>query len=148
MIPKNGEQRGPDRWDSVSKAWVPAQEWQQRQWAREDAAFARKSNQGELCAPMIVRDTMPRDLRSQVTGRMHDSKSTLRQEYRQHGVVEVGNDVPKGRPAGYKRPEVEAKLTRDAINRARQDLDIPGVISKVVPDPEGMRRLRAQGKVS
>jgi hypothetical protein len=148
MFPANGEARGSERWDNVSKAWVPAQEWQQRQWAREDAAFARQSNQGELCTPMIVRDTMPRDLRSQVTGRVHDSKSTLRREYREHGVAEVGNDVPKGRGAGYKRPELEAKLTRDAINRARQDLDIPGVISKVVPDPEGMRRLRAQGKVS
>jgi hypothetical protein len=49
---------------------------------------------------------------------------------------------------GYKRPEAEKKLARDAINRARQDLDIPGVITKVVPDPDGMRRLRAQGKIS
>jgi hypothetical protein len=56
--------------------------------------------------------------------------------------------VPKGRGPGYKRPEAEAKLTREALNRARQELDMPGIITKVVPDPEGMRRLRAQGKIS
>jgi hypothetical protein len=148
MLPKHGEARGGDRWDKLSGAWVPADEWQQRQWAREDAAFARQANQGELCTPMVIGDTMKRDLQSQVTGRFHDSKSSLRREYREHGVTEVGNDVPKGRGPTYRRPEAEAKLTRDALNRARQDLDMPGVITKVVPDPEGMRRLRAQGKIS
>jgi hypothetical protein len=148
LLPKNGEIRGGERWDSVSRAWVRADEWQQRQWAREDAAFARRANQGELSAPMVIGDTMKRDLQSQVTGRIHDSKSALRREYREHGVVEIGNDVPKGRGPGYKRPEAEAKLTREALNRARQELDMPGIITKVVPDPEGMRRLRAQGKIS
>lgn len=147
MIPRHGEARGTDRWDNPSKAWVRADEWQRRQWEREDAAFARRANQGELCAPAVISDGM-RALQSQVTGRMHDSKSTLRREYREHGVIEVGNDVPKRRGPGYRRPEAETKRVREAMRRAQQELDVPGVITKVVPDPAGMQRLRAQGKIS
>jgi hypothetical protein len=147
MIIKHGEARGADRWDALSKAWVKAEEWQQRQWAREDAAFARKNNQGELCAPRIIGDTTAKPLQSPVTGKWHESKASLRREYREHGVVEIGNDVPKARPAGYKRPEAESRLTFEALRRAKNELDFPSHVTGIKHDPDGMQRLRRQGKV-
>ena len=56
MLHKHGEQRGSDRWDRPSMAWVRADQWQVRQWEREDRVFARKANQGQLTAPSIVTD--------------------------------------------------------------------------------------------
>lgn len=144
-MPRNGELRGGERWDRLSAAWVPADEWQRRQWDREDRAFARKANQGDLATPMVIGDSH-KPVQSMVTGRMHDSKSTLRREYREHGVVEVGNDVPTKRGKSYRRPEAENKLTFDALKRAKADLDIPSDF-KVYRDPEGMERLRRQGKI-
>jgi hypothetical protein len=93
---KNGAARGGERWDAFSKAWVKADEWQRRQWAREDAAFARSANQGTLCAPMILSDTCGKNvqgLQSQTDGSWYDSKSNLRKEYKRADVTEVGNDV-------------------------------------------------------
>ena len=41
---------------------------------------------------MIICDTMD-PVQSMVTGEWHDSKSSLRAEYRREGVVELGNDT-------------------------------------------------------
>jgi hypothetical protein len=149
MFPKHGELRGSERWDKPSAAWVSADEWQHRQWAREDAAFARLANQGELKCPSVISDTMKRDLQSQVTGRMYDSKSSLRREYREHGVQEVGSDVPKStaQVGKFRRPDGERKLMDDCLRRAKSELDIPTTITKVVKDEAGMRKLRAEGKI-
>jgi hypothetical protein len=148
MFPKHGELRGSERWDKPSGAWVRADEWQQRQWAREDAAFARMANQGELKAPMIIGDSM-KALRSQASGKIYDSKSSLRREYRDLGMIEVGNDVPKTKWVNGKRPETPNKR-RDieaALYRAKSELDIPTNITKVVHDEAGMRRLAAEKKI-
>jgi hypothetical protein len=125
MILKHGEARGADRWDALSKAWVKA----------------------ELCAPRIIGDTTAKPLQSPVTGKWHESKASLRREYREHGVVEIGNDVPKARPAGYKRPEAESRLTFEALRRAKNELDFPSHVTGIKHDPDGMQRLRRQGKV-
>jgi len=60
----------------------------------EEIAFQRKSNQGELACPMIISDTQPA-LRSMTDGKIYDSKSEMRKEYRRAGVVEVGNEKQK-----------------------------------------------------
>jgi hypothetical protein len=44
--------------------------------------------------PGIIRDTMD-PLKSMASGRMHDSKSALRREYKELGYVELGNDAPR-----------------------------------------------------
>lgn len=71
--------------------WLPRDEYERRRADREERAWRRQANQGELCAPMVITDGLPA-LQSMATGRWHDSKSTLRREYREHGMVEVGND--------------------------------------------------------
>jgi hypothetical protein len=146
LTPKHGELRGSERWDKCSSAWVRADEWQERQWAREDAAFARKANQGELACPSVIFDSH-KPVQSAVTGRWHDSKSTLRREYRQHEVVEVGNDVPKKADLVRKKDPREFQKVREAVGRARAALEIPDRITKIVPDEAGMRRLHAEGKI-
>lgn len=147
-FPRNGDLRGSDRWDSASRAWVPAAEWQERQWAREDAAFARRANQGELQCPQVIFDSM-RSVQSQVDGRHYDSKSAIRRHYKQSGVIEVGNETSTSRWWGGKpAQDPHADRGREAAMRKfHQHLDIGGEpITKIVHDEDGMKRLRHQGK--
>lgn len=139
MFPKHGEWRGEERWDKLSAAWVGADEWQARQWAREDAAFARRANQGELCTPSVIGDSM-KTLQSQASGKWYDSKSNLRREYRALGMQEVGNEKLTRRP--YERPAGEDKLTFEALRRAKAELDFPSQVTGIVHDPDGMARFR------
>ncbi len=132
-LPYNGEQRGSDRWDAFSKAWVHANEWQQRQWAREDAVFARKANQGQLCAPMIVSDSCGKGvqgLQAQTDGKWYDSKSNLRREYKRADVLEVGNEVVSTRfwHGPKQREDYQAEKKKWAsIDKAMNRAGIPPV---------------------
>lgn len=129
-LPAHGAARGSERYDRPAMAWIDAAEWQRRQWAREDAVFARQANQGELCTPMVIGDGLGKDLQSQVTGRWHDSKSTLRREYKQHGMVEVGTEKPKGRFWHGDRPQRDAardKANEVAIHKAFNRMGMPPV---------------------
>lgn len=67
-----------------------------------------------LSAPMVVRDTQ-RPLMSMTNGKIYDSKSEMRKEYKRAGVIEVGNEKPP-RP----KPDVKAyrKDRQAAIGRA------------------------------
>jgi hypothetical protein len=127
MLPRHGELRGGDRYDRLSMAWVRADEWQVRQWEREDRAFARKANQGELSAPMVIADTTGsvRGVQSMVDGRHYDSKSSLRRHYRDAGVIEVGNEPVRKGPR-YKDPHQERKI-EGAIHKAFNRMGIPPV---------------------
>ncbi len=132
MFPKNGELRGGERWDSASKAWCRADEWQRRQWAREDAVFARAANQGELTCPMIIRDSLGlHGVQSQSDGKHYDSKRAMRKHYREAGVIEVGNDGQTETrfihgPRAPEDPHKERKQDR-AIHYAFNRLGIPPV---------------------
>jgi hypothetical protein len=127
FFPKNGELRNGERWDSFSKSWVRADEWQRRQWEREDAVFARRANQGQLTAPMIISDGLGlHGLQSQVDGKQYDSKSNMRRHYRQSGVVEVGNDGSNTRYWWGDKPrqdEAKDKRTEAALDRAMNRLN-------------------------
>lgn len=152
---KHGDRRGSERWDALSAAWVRADEWQRREWEREERAFQRKANQGELQCPMIIRDTM-RPVQCQATGVWHDSKSELRKGYRRAGVIEVGNEFKnrarEGRLSRYRNgaPEVPPGDERNkeaAMAKFMQRLDIGGErITKIVHDEDGMKRLVYEGK--
>ena len=83
--------------DRVSQTWLEPEEHRRRMDVYEEQAFQRRANQGELSAPMVLRDEM-RPVQSMTNGQMYDSKSAIRAEYRRAGVVEVGNDVPKDKP--------------------------------------------------
>jgi hypothetical protein len=69
----------------------------------------------DLPAPRLARDTMD-PVQSQVTGKMYDSKSALRAEYRRMGAEEVGNDPARFRPR--ERPKPDRKAIRDTLERA------------------------------
>ena len=71
--------------------FLPRAEYDRRRWDREERAFMRRANQGELCAPMVICDGMPA-VQSQNNGKMYDSKSAIRRHYKEAGVIEVGND--------------------------------------------------------
>lgn len=132
-IPKHGETRGGERYDRPSFAWISADEWQARQWAREDRIFAKAACQGQPCAPMVLTDACGSSiegLQSQADGKYYDSKSQLRKHYRDAGVIEVGNDVPKTRFIHGDKPPRDPMTDRRqeaAIHKAFNRLGIPPV---------------------
>ena len=71
-------------------------------------------NRSTLAAPHLLRDEMP-PVQSMASGRMYDSKSAIRAEYKQLGLREIGNDVPTA-PPPPKRPRRED--IRAAVGRA------------------------------
>ena len=68
--------------------------------------------------PGIIRDTME-PLRSMASGRMHDSKSALRAEYRELGYVELGNDAPTRNAPFRPDPDTEKDIN-EAWNMLEQ----------------------------
>ncbi len=128
--PKHGELRNGDRYDRPSMAWVRADEWQRRQWDREEQVFQKRMRQGELCAPQVApSDTQGgiRGLKSMVDGRMYDSKSSMRRHYRERGVTEVGNDSSLTRPPKrYVDPQQDKKIEA-ALGRAWDRVGLPPV---------------------
>lgn len=109
--------------------WLPRDEYERRRADREERAWRRKASQGELCAPMFISDSLGvRGLQSQVDGNHYDSKSNLRRHYRDSGVIEVGDDVPKTRihGDGWKEPKAREKRM-DAIGKAFNRVGLPTV---------------------
>ena len=97
--------------DRVTQEWLLPEEKRKRDEYWEEVAFQRQGNQGQLSAPMFITDTM-RAVQSQTDGKMYDSKSMLRREYKRAGVIEVGNDVQTKRAEPTreeKRRKVEAR---------------------------------------
>lgn len=70
---------------------VSEAEYQRLKAAKEEEIFMRAPSQGSLCAPMVIRDTQP-DIRSMTDGKIYDSKSNLRKEYKRAGVEEIGTE--------------------------------------------------------
>lgn len=48
-------------------------------------------------SPYVVSDALP-DLRSMADGKIYDSKSAMRREYKRRGLIELGNDAPTHTP--------------------------------------------------
>ena len=87
----------PERvYDRVSWTWVTPEEMARRKAEREERAFQRQASQGQLAAPMIVRDGQGgiRGVQSMADGRFYDSKRAMRRHYREAGVMEVGDEAP------------------------------------------------------
>lgn len=69
--------------------------------ARKPRSDPKRSH---LPAPLLAIDTME-PVQSQATGKVYDSKSALRREYRELGMIEVGNDPARLRPPERKKPD-------------------------------------------
>lgn len=118
MILKHGDRndRG-ERWDRPSHAWVSADEWQARQWDREERAFQRRANQGELATPSVIMDGMP-PVKSMIDGKMYDSKATIRAHYRRENAIELGNEhLPIKPPSRLPKDQRMGKIAT-AMKRA------------------------------
>ena len=71
-------------------------------------------NRSTLPAPHLLRDEMP-PTQSMASGKMYDSKSAIRAEYKRLGLREIGNDVLTA-PPPMKRPRRED--IKAAVGRA------------------------------
>ena len=74
-------------------------------------------NRSDLPAPMVIRDEMD-PLQGQHNGEIFTSKRKMRQSYRDHGVVEVGNDSSVLDPKPRKPVRPDRGEIREAVNRA------------------------------
>lgn len=70
---------------------------------------------GDYPAPRIAGDVID-PVQSQATGKVYDSKSALRAEYRRLGMVEVGNDPARLRPR--KRAPIDRSKIREDLAKA------------------------------
>jgi hypothetical protein len=82
------------KWIVTGTGLVPADQY------RRPAA-----HRSTLAAPHLVTDSMPA-VQSMASGKMYDSKSAIRAEYKRLGLRELGNDVPMT-PPPPKRPRRE-----------------------------------------
>lgn len=69
----------------------------------------------DLPCPRIMSDAMP-PVQSMATGRMYDSKSAIRAEYKALGMVEVGNDPARLRPR--ERKKIDRKEVKTTVEKA------------------------------
>jgi hypothetical protein len=77
--------------DRVSMTWLEPNEYARRRQIWEELAFQARGNQGQLATPMIITDGH-KPVQSMTNGKIYDSKSALRREYKRAGVEEVGNE--------------------------------------------------------
>lgn len=118
--------KGPDGrvYDGATFEWVEPEEYARRQAHREEMEFRRRPRQGQLCAPMVISDSLGvHGVQSMVDGRHYDSKAQMREHYRRSGVVEVGNDssLADGRrkpEKSYMEKEAHRKKVREAVGKA------------------------------
>lgn len=72
-------------------------------------------SRSKLPMPNLATDVMDA-VQSQATGKMHDSKSSLRKEYKSLGMIEVGNDPARNRPKP--KPKPDSKGIKKTIEKA------------------------------
>lgn len=70
----------------------------------------------DLPCPRLTSDVME-PVQSQVDGQMYDSKSAIRQHYRESGVIEVGNDPARLKP--FQKPKVDRAGVKASVEKAR-----------------------------
>lgn len=93
-----------------------SQNWQDIDFSREIPAPVKERpvpKRSDLPCPRIASDQMD-PVQSQVSGKIYESKSALRREYKQTGHIEKGNDR---RPA-WKMPRTPREVIRDTVRKA------------------------------
>jgi hypothetical protein len=87
-------------------------------WPAECAGhFSFNDKRSDFATPMIISDTMGA-IQSQLTGKYYDSKSSLRREYKAHGVTEIGNE--KVNTNAPERPRITKQEIGSAIQKVAQ----------------------------
>lgn len=69
----------------------------------------------DLPCPLIMSDVME-PVQSQATGKMYDSKSAIRAEYKRLGMVEIGNDPARFKPR--QRKKTDRREIKDTVEKA------------------------------
>ena len=90
----------------------------------------------DLAAPMVQSDGMPdapEFVQSMATGKWYDSKSKLRQEYRDLGKVEVGNDPSIVDPKPFKKPRSRREDLRPHLEKAISQVNLTSSRKDEIP---------------
>lgn len=118
-------------YDRAAWTWVTPKEMARREEIREERIFQRQLSQGELAAPMVIRDSLGiHGVQSMANGEFYDSKRAMRRHYREARVEEVGNDssvTPEGirstyakhrRPRTRDEKDTALKSAMDSVEKA------------------------------
>jgi hypothetical protein len=94
------------RWIVTRTGLVPAEE------------YCRPTpNRSTLPMPHVMRDEMA-PVQSMASGRMYDSKSAIRAEYKRLGLTEVGNDSSVLSPKPFVKPRPDKNAIKAAVGKA------------------------------
>ncbi len=104
-------------WDDMAEAVVPKSEMVVRRGNRP------VQRNPDLACPHIATDCMD-PVKSMLDGEMYDSKSRLRQTYKEGGVIEVGNDPSIMDPKPFVKPKADREKIKEAVTRAYSAVDI------------------------
>lgn len=69
----------------------------------------------DLPCPRVMSDAMDA-VQSQATGKLYDSKSAIRAEYKRLGLIEVGNDPARFKPR--ERKKVDRQQVKTTLEKA------------------------------
>lgn len=105
------------RFCRVSQTWLEPAEYAQRYALYDELAFQRAPSQGQLATPMIIQDGQ-RPLQSMTNGKIYDSKSEMRKEYKRAGATEVGDQALTKREKPS-RAELDRRKTERRASCAR-----------------------------
>lgn len=92
-------------------------------WHRLDQPWPHNCRQedwrqrSDLPGPMLIRDEIDH-VQSMATGKWYSSKAKLRQEYKDLGMIEVGNDPIVTQPTPFKRKKPTKEDVTPAVERA------------------------------
>ena len=104
-------------WDDMAGAMVPKSEMLVRRGNRPN------NRNPDLACPSIITDVMDH-VKSMLDGKMYDSKSHLRQTYKDHGMTEVGNDPSIMDPKPFVKPKPDRTKIQEAVTRAYSAVDL------------------------
>lgn len=118
-------------YDDMSESMVPKEE-----------LLARRANDlpprnWDLAAPMVQGDGMPdapEFVQSMASGKWYDSKSKLRREYKDLGMIEVGNDRSVTQPTSPRPKKVSQKdKIKASLERAVSQVNLTSYRKDEVP---------------
>ena len=102
-------------WDRGLDMLIPKSQWLANKHNRQMPRYVE--------SPTLISDSMDA-VKSMLDGRMYDSKSRLRQTYKDHDMTEVGDDSSIMDPKPFVPPPIDKAAIDKAVEQAWSQVDL------------------------